>query len=39
MISAGTLDTDAVRESLQTMMAGDDERFARLDETARRAVR
>jgi len=39
MISAGTLDTDAVRESLQTMMAGDDERFARLDEAARRAVR
>jgi hypothetical protein len=39
MIAAGTLDTDAVRESLQTMLTDDDERFARLDEATRRAAR
>lgn len=39
MISAGTLDIEAVRNTLQTMLADDDERFARLAEAARRAAR
>lgn len=37
MIAAGTLDLDAFRAALQTMLADDDERFARLDEAVRRA--
>lgn len=37
MIAAGTLDLDAVRAALRTMLAEDDERFERLDEAARRA--
>ena len=37
MVSAGTLDVDAVRATLRTMLAGDDPRFPRLDEAARRA--
>lgn len=37
MLAAETLDLDAVRETLQTMLAADDHRFARLDEALRRA--
>jgi len=37
MLAAQTLDLDAVRETLQTMFAGDDHRFARLDEALHRA--
>jgi hypothetical protein len=37
MITASTLDLDAVRETLRTMLQADDERFARLDEAIRRA--
>jgi hypothetical protein len=39
MLCAATLDLDAVRETLSTMLPGDDERFARLDEAARRGGR
>jgi hypothetical protein len=39
MIAAGTLDTDAARTTLRTMLSDDDERFARLDEATRRAAR
>lgn len=38
MIAAGTLDLDAVRETLRPMLAGDDRRFARLDEAKSRAT-
>jgi hypothetical protein len=37
MISVGTLDLDATRSTLRTMLADDDPRFARLDEALRRA--
>ncbi len=37
MVAAETLDLDAVRDQLRTMVAADDPRFARLDEAARRA--
>jgi hypothetical protein len=37
MLAAGTLDLDAVRDTLATMLTSGDERFARLDEAARRA--
>lgn len=37
MIQAGTLDVDALEESLLTMLTSDDGRFSRLDEAARRA--
>ena len=37
MLTAKQLDLDAVRETLQTMLAADDHRFARLDEALRRA--
>ena len=37
MLAAETLDLDAVRETLATMFAADDHRFARLDESLRRA--
>jgi hypothetical protein len=37
MLAAGTLDVDAVEQTLRTMLAADDERFARLDEAVRRA--
>jgi hypothetical protein len=37
MLAAEQLDLDAVRETLQTMLAADDHRFARLDEALRRA--
>jgi hypothetical protein len=36
LLAAGTLDVDAVRETLETMLPSDDERFARLDEAVRR---
>jgi len=36
MIAAGTLDLDAVRTTLRTMLEKYDERFARLDEAIRR---
>jgi len=39
MLCAATLDLDAVRETLQTMVALDDQRFSRLDEAARRGGR
>ncbi len=39
MLSASTLDLDAVRETLQTMVAVGDHRLSRLDEAARRAGR
>ncbi len=39
MLCVATLDLDAVRETLRTMLPGDDERFARIDEAARRAGR
>lgn len=38
MLAAETLDLDAVRETLQTMVADNDHRFARLDEALRRAT-
>jgi hypothetical protein len=38
MLAAGTLDLDAVRETLRTMLAQDDHRFARLDESLQRAL-
>lgn len=37
MLAAGTLDLDAVRATLSPMLAGEDARFARLDEAERRA--
>jgi hypothetical protein len=37
MLAAGTVDPDAVRTTLQTMLAADDSRFARLDDAERRA--
>jgi hypothetical protein len=37
MIAAGTLDLAALRETLGTMLDGDDSRFARLDEAVQRA--
>ena len=37
MLEAGTLDVDAVRESLATMLDRDDNRFDRLDAAVRRA--
>ncbi len=37
MLAAGTLDLDAVRETLATMFDPADHRFARLDESLRRA--
>ena len=37
MIAAGTVDLDAVRVTLATMLDRDDERFARLDEAVSRA--
>ena len=37
MLSAGTLDVDAVREHLEQLVGGDDERIARLAEAVRRA--
>lgn len=37
MIAAGTLDLDAVRQALESMVGGDDRRFARLEEANRRA--
>jgi hypothetical protein len=37
MLAAGTLDLDAVRDALHTMLPPDDPRFARLDESLRRA--
>jgi hypothetical protein len=37
MVAAGTLDVDAVRDALQSMLGEDDWRFARLDEAERRA--
>jgi hypothetical protein len=39
MIGAGTLDLDALRASLAGLIEPGDERFARLDEAARRAAR
>lgn len=36
MIEAGTLDLDALRDQLATLVPGDDERFARLAEAERR---
>ena len=36
MVAAGTLDVDAVRSTLRTMIPDDDERFARLDHAVRR---
>lgn len=38
MLVAGTVDLAAVRTTLLTMLAGDDPRFARLDEALRRAT-
>jgi hypothetical protein len=38
MLAAGTLDLDAVRATLRTMLTQDDPRFARLDEARRRAA-
>lgn len=37
MLTAGTLDLEAVRDVLRGMLDDEDERFARLDEAARRA--
>jgi hypothetical protein len=37
MLAAGTLDLDAVRKTLHTLLPADDARFARLDESLRRA--
>ena len=37
MLAADTLDLDAVRETLQTLLPDDDPRFARLDESLQRA--
>jgi hypothetical protein len=37
MIAAGTLDVDAVREALRPMLGAGDPRFAKLDESVRRA--
>jgi hypothetical protein len=38
MLAAGTVDLDAVRETLRTMLPADDPRFARLDDSLRRAT-
>lgn len=38
MLAAGTVDLDAVRDTLATMLPPDDPRFARLDESQRRAT-
>ncbi len=38
MVAADRVDLDAVRTTLRTMFAADDERFARLDEALRRAT-
>ena len=37
MLAAGTVDLEAVRETLRTMLDGDDVRFAKLSEAQRRA--
>ena len=37
MVAAGTLDVDAVRDTLATMLDAGDQRFDRLDEAVRRA--
>ena len=37
MLAADTFDLDAVREALATLLPGDDPRFARLNESLRRA--
>jgi hypothetical protein len=37
MLAAGTLDVDSVKATLRTLLDRADERFARLDETVRRA--
>lgn len=39
MLAAGTVDLDSVRAALHSMLAADDERFARLEESERRATR
>jgi hypothetical protein len=38
MVAAGTLDTEAVRATLRTLIDAGDERFARLDEAVRRGT-
>jgi hypothetical protein len=38
MLSAGTLDVEAARAELTTLLDVGDERFARLDEAVRRAA-
>jgi hypothetical protein len=38
MLAAGTLDVEAVRAELTTLLDVGDERFARLDEAVRRAA-
>ncbi len=38
MLAAATVDLDAVRATLRTMLADDDHRFARLEESLRRAA-
>ena len=38
MLTAGTLDVDAVRAELTTLVAKDDDRFARLEEAVRRGL-
>lgn len=38
VIAAGTVDLEAVRRSLEPMLAGDDHRWGRLDEARRRAA-
>jgi len=38
MLEAGTLDLDALRAELSTLLPRDDHRFARLDEAVRRAT-
>lgn len=38
MLSAGTLDVETFRSTLQTMLAPDDPRFARIDDARRRAT-
>lgn len=37
MLAAGTLDVDAVKETLSSMLSADDARFERLDEAVRRS--
>lgn len=38
MLAAETLDLDAARDALRTMISADDPRFARLDDSLRRAM-